>query len=89
MIFIKNLKLFYIDDKYIEYLRKFDDKVAYNKNATRPYIGVIYTYNNIDYFAPLNRVRKGHVFPEIRNRCCNFELLEIKCKEWIVRERKN
>ena len=39
-----NLKLYSIDDEYVEYLRRFDLKVPYNKNKTRPYVGVVYTY---------------------------------------------
>lgn len=31
----KRLKLYYIDDKYIDFLRKYDSRVAYNKNETR------------------------------------------------------
>ena len=46
---MKNLKLYYIDEEYINYLREFDNNVAYNKNKTRPYIGVVYTYNNYNY----------------------------------------
>ena len=156
-----NLKLYSINDEYIEYLRKFDAKVPYNKNKTRPYVGVVYTYNNNNYFAPLSspkakhlkmsekaidiykidkgilgiininnmlptpmecltevlptitdktykillekqityindnkekllkkvnqfqlRYRKGFLSKEIQDRCCNFILLEEKCKEW-------
>ena len=156
-----NLKLYSIDDEYIEYLRKFDSKVPYNKNKTRPYVGVVYTYNNNNYFAPLSspkekhlkmsnkaidiykidngvlgiininnmlptpkecltevlqtitdktyktllekqityindhkkellkkvnqfqlRYRKGFLSKEIQARCCNFILLEEKCKNW-------
>lgn len=156
-----NLKLYSIDDEYVEYLRRFDSKVPYNKNKTRPYVGVVYTYNNNKYFAPLSspkekhlkmsnkaidiykidngvlgiininnmlptpkecltevlptitdktyktllekqityinkhkkellkrvnqfqlRYRKGFVSKEIKARCCNFLLLEEKCKNW-------
>ncbi len=49
-----NLKIYYLDDDYINYLRKFDNKVAYNKNSTRSYVGVVYTINELNYFAPLS-----------------------------------
>ena len=29
---MNRLKLYFIDEQYIEYLRKFDNKVTYNKN---------------------------------------------------------
>ena len=50
----KVLKIYYLDENYINYLRKFDTKVAYNKNQTRPYIGIVYTFNGFNYFAPLS-----------------------------------
>ena len=58
---MKTLKLYYIDDKYIEYLRKFDSKVFYNKKKTRPYVGVVYTFNNHTYFAPLSSPKAKHL----------------------------
>ena len=51
---MQNFKLYYISEKYINYLRMFDSKVAYNKSLTRPYVGVVYTYNGYNYFAPLS-----------------------------------
>lgn len=62
---MKNLKIYYIDDSYVNYLRKFDKNVAYNKKATRPYIGIVYTYNNYNYFAPLASPKPKH--KEIRS----------------------
>ncbi len=57
---MKNLKIYYISESYINYLRQFDKNVAYNKNTTRPYIGVVYTYNNYNYFAPLASPKPKH-----------------------------
>ena len=51
---MNKLKIYYIDSNYIDYLRKFDKRVAYNKSKTRPYVGVVYTFNNQTYFAPLS-----------------------------------
>lgn len=159
---MKNLKLYYIDDEYINYLRKFDDKVPYNKSKTRPYIGIVYEYKGVNYFAPLSspkpkhlkisdmamdvfkidngklgvvnlnnmlptplscltdvlptlkdddkykgllidqlncinktkqnlfakiikfqrQYRNGYINPNVKERCCNFELLEEKCNEY-------
>lgn len=41
--------------------RQFDKNVAYNKNTTRPYIGIVYTYNNYNYFAPLSSPKPKHI----------------------------
>jgi len=54
------LKLYYIEDEYINFLRKYDTKVAYNKTNSRPYVGVVYIYNNHTYFAPLSSPKEKH-----------------------------
>lgn len=58
---IRRLKLYYIDDKYIDFLRKYDSRVAYNKNGTRPYVGVVYQCNEMTYFAPLSSPKPKHL----------------------------
>lgn len=55
------LKLYYVEDKYIDYLRQYDKIVPYNKSTTRPYIGIVYTYNNFNYFAPLSSPKPKHL----------------------------
>ncbi len=57
----KRLKLYYIDDDYVEYLREFDDRVPYNKKGTRPFVGVVYEYNGFNYFAPLASPKTKHL----------------------------
>lgn len=58
---MKNLKLYFISESYINYLRNFDKNVPYNKNLARPYIGIVYTYNNFNYFAPLASPKPKHL----------------------------
>ena len=58
---MKKLKLYFIETKYINYLRKYDKKVAYNKLPHRPYIGVVYSYNGFNYFAPLSSPKPKHL----------------------------
>ena len=58
---MKTLKIYYIDDEYINYLRKFDLKVPFNKEQTRPYIGVVYTLEGKNYFAPLSSPKPKHL----------------------------
>lgn len=58
---MKRLKLYYINENYINYLRIYDKRVAYNKNESRPYIGIVYQYNNMLYFAPLSSPKKKHL----------------------------
>lgn len=57
---MRNFKIYYISENYINYLRQFDCNVAYNKNTSRPYIGIVYTYNNLNYFAPLSSPKPKH-----------------------------
>ena len=58
---MKTLKIYYIDENYINFLRRFDKIVPYNKTHTRPYIGVVYEYNGINYFAPLSSPNQKHL----------------------------
>lgn len=55
------LKLYFISEKYISYLRKYDEKVPFNKSQTRPFIGVVYSYNDNNYFAPLSSPKPKHL----------------------------
>lgn len=64
---MSRLKLYYLDNKYVDFLRKSDPRVAYNKNQTRPYIGVVYTYNDFKYFAPLSSPKPKHLKMNSRN----------------------
>lgn len=55
------MKLFYIRNEFVAYLRQFDSKVLSNKNEYRPYVGIVLTINNINYFAPLSSPKKKHL----------------------------
>ena len=59
---IINLKIVSIDSDYCDYLRKFDNKVAYNKNEKelRPFIGILFQIENCEYFAPLSSPKPKH-----------------------------
>lgn len=45
------MKFYYVDTKYVNFLREVDTKVLDNKDNyfQRPYVGVITSINNIDY----------------------------------------
>ena len=60
---IINLKLVKVDSKYCNYLRKFDNKVAYNEGnkELRPFIGVLFKINDIEYYAPLSSPKPKHL----------------------------
>ena len=67
---MRNLKLYIIENEYINYLRKFDNKVAYNKDKKRPFIGVVYENHNHEYFAPLSS-------PKLKHKRLNPKALDI------------
>ena len=47
------LNFYIIDEDYINYLKRFDKHIAYNKSQKRPYIGVVIIVEENYYFAPL------------------------------------
>jgi protein AbiQ len=51
--------LYIVDDNYIEYLREFDNRVMFNKNNKRKYLGIILKVNNLNYFVPLSSPKKN------------------------------
>jgi len=60
---ILNFKLVKVDVNYCDYLRKFDNKVAYNKfeKELRPFVGVLFTIGDYEYFAPLSSPKPKHL----------------------------
>jgi len=60
---ILNLKIVKVDSNYCDYLRKFDNKVPYNKftKELRPFIGVLFKIDDCEYFAPLSSPKLKHL----------------------------
>lgn len=58
---MENLRIYKVDDKYIRYLHSRDSKVQYNKNARRPYVGVVFNFGGFKYFAPLESPKANHI----------------------------
>ncbi|MGM9937689.1 MAG: type III toxin-antitoxin system ToxN/AbiQ family toxin [Candidatus Ornithomonoglobus sp.] len=55
------MNLYHIKDTYIDFLRIYDTRVAYNKNERRPYIGIVFTIEDIKYYAPLSSPKPKHL----------------------------
>ena len=55
------MQLYHITDKYIDYLRTFDSTVPYNKQETRPYVGVVIKIDDLEYYAPLSSPKPKHL----------------------------
>jgi len=75
---ILNLKLVRIDSTYCDYLRAFDNKVAYNKDKKelRPFVGVLFTIKDCEYFAPLASPKPKHL--KMRNTIDFFKIEDGK-----------
>lgn len=58
-----NLNIVRINTKYCDYLRKFDNKVSYNKNdkELRPFVGILFKIEECEYFAPLSSPKSKHL----------------------------
>ena len=60
---MKALKLYYIDNDYIDYLRQFDYKVYDNKEdrrkVMRKYLGIVLTINEMKYYIPMTSPKKS------------------------------
>ena len=59
------LQFYKVTDAYINHLKHsepFDENVKENKNEKRPYVGIVFTINDIyDYFIPLSSPRPKHL----------------------------
>lgn len=120
------LKLIRVNPKFIKYLRKYDKKVQLNSKEihkeNKPFVGVLFQINKIEYFVPISSNKKEKLFNMFQNylktnqkpidycnkhrqeiiknnirvynavirhewetlekRCCDFKLLEQKCKQY-------
>lgn len=56
------LNLYSVSDKYIKYLRQFDDKVYDNKEENRTYyrkyVGIVLSINEFNYYIPMSSPKK-------------------------------
>lgn len=72
------LKLYRINIDYIKYLYSFDNRVQFNPNreeeysARRPYLGIVLTINEFDYFVPLEHPRISH--QKLKNNVFIFKI---------------
>ena len=77
----RSLRIVKIDAKYCNYLRKYDNKVVYivGVKELRPFIGILFTVNKCEYFAPLSSPKLKHI--KMRN---TLDLIKIKDGEYGV-----
>ena len=58
---MERLRIYKISDKYVNYLHSIDNRVQFNKNAKRPYVGVVFKFGRHDYFVPMESPKPNHV----------------------------
>lgn len=54
------MDIYNIKDTYIEFIRAYDNRVADNKNESRPYIGIILLIGDVKYYAPFTSPKPKH-----------------------------
>ena len=77
----KSLKIVKVNSQYCDYLRKFDKRVPYNMGykELRPFIGILFTVGEFEYFAPLSSPKEKH--KTLKN---TLDLIKIKDGEYGV-----
>lgn len=63
VVIMNYVKLVNIETSYCDYLRKYDHRVAYNKDNKdlRPFVGALFTVEDKEYFAPLSSPKSKHL----------------------------
>ena len=59
------MRIYRIKDEYINFLRKYDEKVSKNKEETRPFVGIVFEINNLRYIR--ERIIFNRNFEDIEN----------------------
>ena len=57
---MSSLRIYRIDTKYVRYLSKVDSNVQDNKDAKRPYVGIVLTVGSYRYFVPMESPKANH-----------------------------
>ena len=72
---INNFRLVKVNHEYCDYLRQFEPKVVYNAGIKemRPFIGILFTINDCEYFAPLSSPKEKH--KHMKN---NIDIIKLK-----------
>ena len=58
---MNRLRIYRISDKYIRFLQSRDQKVQFNKDHRRPYLGVVLLVGGYKYFVPMESPKPNHV----------------------------
>lgn len=58
-----SLSFYTVQTEYCDFLREKDSKTPYtmDSKASRPFVGVVFTVNDLTYYAPLTSPKKKHI----------------------------
>lgn len=57
---MEKLRLFHINEKYINFLHGADNRVQLNKGERRPYVGIVLKINGNNYYVPMESPKPNH-----------------------------
>ncbi len=57
---MEKLRLYHIREGYVEFLHKADSRVQLNKGEHRPYVGIVMTIGEYEYYVPLESPKPNH-----------------------------
>ena len=57
---MESLRIYRVSDKYVAFLRSRDYRVQHNKNASRPYVGIVLRVGEFKYFVPMESPKPNH-----------------------------
>lgn len=57
---MSGFRFYHIQDKYINFLHSGDQRVQFNKDHKRPYVGIVLNIHNVDYYVPLESPKPNH-----------------------------
>lgn len=74
-----NFSFYTVDAGYCDYLRKSDPCVPYTmeRKAIRPFVGIVFSVNNVHYYAPLTSPKPKHM--QMKSQ---IDFLKINGGEW-------
>lgn len=57
---MESLRIYKVKEKYVRFLRSKDSRVLYNKNQSRPYVGIVLHVGSYQYFVPMESPKPNH-----------------------------
>ena len=72
-----NLRIYRIREGFVEYLHNIDNRVQFNKEERRPYVGIVLSMGGHDYFVPMESPKPNHA--KLKN---NIHIMKLKGGEY-------